>query len=326
LREAREYVAARMNADAADIVFVTNATVGVNIVARSLDLGPGDEVLGTDHEYGACDRVWRFLGGKKGFSYRHAEIPVPVTSHEDMLDQLFSAVTPATRVLFISHITSPTALTFPIAEACRRAREMGLITIVDGAHVPGQLPLDLTAIDADYYTGNFHKWVCSPKGSAFLYARKSAQPALEPLVVSWGWEAVEPGESEFIDHHQYRGTRDLAAALTVPAAWDFQDHYNWDEVRQRCHEMIRQARPELIELLDAEPIGPDSDEWYAQMMAFRLPKEIDGVELQRRLWEEHLVEIPVFPWNGRQTIRISVQGYTRWSEVERLIAGVREKV
>jgi len=141
-------------------------------------------VLGTDHEYGACDRVWRYLAGRQGFAYRRAAVPVPVTTPADLADQVWAAVTEQTRVLYLSHITSATALTFPVADLCRRARGAGILTLVDGAHAPGQLPLDLEALGADCYTGNCHKWLCAPKGAAFLHVRPEVQPLVEPLVVS----------------------------------------------------------------------------------------------------------------------------------------------
>ncbi len=324
LRESRTALGNYLGCHADDLVYVINATVGMNIVARSLALGSGDEVLATDHEYGACDRAWRFILGKNGASYRHVSIPVPVTTHQEVVDRIFAAVTPATRVIFISHITSPTALTFPVTEVCRRARELGIITLVDGAHAPGQIPLDLEAVGADFYIGNLHKWLCAPKGAAFLYARREMQAMLEPLVVSWGWEAMVPGDSQFIDYLQSLGTADISAPLSVPAAIRFQQEHNWDAVRSRCHDLVRRARPEIAAAVGGGvPLAPDSDEWYAQMSALLLPDGIDGAALQRRLYEEHLVEIPVFQWNGRQTIRISAQGYNGWDDVERLLAGIR---
>jgi isopenicillin-N epimerase len=172
---------------------VTNATVGLNIVARSLDLHPGDEVLSTDHEYGALDRTWRFLCAKRGAKYIRQPVPVPIASAADVVEAVWSGVTEQTRVLFISHITSPTAIIFPIKPLIDRARERGIVTIVDGAHAPGQIDLNLRELGADYYSGNLHKWLMSPKGSAFLYVRKEMQHLVEPLVVSWGWEAEKPG-------------------------------------------------------------------------------------------------------------------------------------
>ena len=144
-----------------DLVYITNATVGVNIVARSLEFGPGDEVLTTDHEYGACDRTWKFLANKRGFNYIKQSIPIPVYTPDDFVEQLWLGVTSRTKVIFLSHITSPTAITFPIAEVCHRAREQGILTVVDGAHAPGQIHLNLEELGADFYTGNLHKWMLS---------------------------------------------------------------------------------------------------------------------------------------------------------------------
>jgi isopenicillin-N epimerase len=322
MRESREALGAYINADPVDLVHVTNATIGVNIVARSMGFGAGDEILTTDHEYGACDRTWRFLCGKSGARYRHVEIPVPVTTHEEFVERFFAEVTPATRMIYISHITSPTALTFPVAEVCRRARSMGILTLVDGAHVPGQIPLDIAAIDPDFYTGNLHKWLCAPKGAAFLYVRRDLQPRIEPLVVSWGWEAILPGESPFIDHFEFLGTKDISAPLSIPAAIDFQREHNWDAVRTECHDIVRRARPLISEALGAIPTAPEIGEWYAQMSSFLLPDSIDAAELQRRLFDDHLIEIPTFNWNGREVIRISIQGYNDWSDVDRLLEGI----
>ncbi len=324
LAEARSALGGLLGVAADDLVYVTNATVGVNIVARSLDLGPGDEVLASDHEYGACDRAWRFLCGKSGATYRRVRIPAPVSSPEDVAETLLGAVSERTRVLFLSHITSQTATTFPVAEICRRARQMGLITVIDGAHAPGQLgDLNLSEIDADFYVGNLHKWLCAPKGAAFLHARREVQPMLEPLVVSWGWEAAVPGPSSFIDHHEYMGTRDLSAALAVPAAIEFQREHDWEQVRGRCHEMVRQATPEIASAVRGEPLVADRDDLYGQMMAFLLPQGLDADRLKARLYDEHLVEIPVMPFNDRTTIRISIQGYNTWMDVERLLHGLR---
>ena len=224
-----------------NLVYVTNATVGVNIVARSLELGIGDEVLATNHEYGACDRTWRFLSQKHGFAYINRPISVPLASMEDFIEQFWQSVTPHTKVIFLSHITSPTAIILPVAEVCRRARAQGILTIVDGAHAPGQIPLNLEEVGADFYIGNLHKWLCAPKGAGFLYARPAAQKRLEPLVVSWGYEAEKPGPSKFVDHHEWWGTRDIATFLSVPAAIEFHEENDWDKVRTACHELAIDA-------------------------------------------------------------------------------------
>jgi len=172
IAEARTALGAYVGAGADDLVYVPNATTGLNIVARSLELAPGDEVLATDHEYGALDRTWRFICAKRGARYVRQPVELPITSAEEVVEAVWAGVTDRTRVLFLSHITSPTAIIIPVAELVRRAREAGIITVVDGAHAPGQIPLDLESLGVDFYAGNCHKWMMAPKGSAFLYARR----------------------------------------------------------------------------------------------------------------------------------------------------------
>jgi isopenicillin-N epimerase len=207
LAEARQSLADYVNAGRDDVVYVPNATFAINVVARSLNLGPNDEVLTTDHEYGACDRVWRFYSRKRGFSYRHQRITFPVESYEDIIDQFWQGVTAQTRVIFLSHITSSTALRLPVTEICQLAKEKGILTVIDGAHAPGQIPIDMEAIGADFYFGNAHKWMCSPKGAGFLFTRPEKQQLIDPLVVSWGWgenREVSYG-SDYLDYMQWQG-------------------------------------------------------------------------------------------------------------------------
>ena len=301
-----------------NLVYVSNATVGVNIVAHSLALGPGDEVLATDHEYGACDRTWRFLAGKNGFSYLNRPVSVPLASREDFVEQLWQAVTPRTRVIYLSHITSPTALIFPAAELCRRAREDGILTLVDGAHAPGQIPLNLDEIGADFYAGNLHKWLCAPKGAGFLYARPEAQGLLEPLVVSWGWQSELPGPSQFVDQHEWQGTRDLSAFLAVPAAIRFQQENDWARVRAACHALAAEAERRIRALTRLPSLYGD-DSWFAQMAAVRLPAGTDMAALKDYLYDTCRIEVPLIQWNGSVLLRVSVQGYNSSKDIEALV-------
>ncbi len=199
LAEARVPLAAYLSVGADDLVFVPNATHGMNIVARSLELQPGDEVLGTDHEYGAVERTWRFNCERQGAMYRTQPIPLPFSSAESIVEQLWQGVTERTRVIVISHISSPTALMFPVAEIAQRAAAQGILTIIDGAHAPGQVDLNLETLGADFYVGNGHKWMSGAVGAGFLYAKPERQYLLKPLVVSWGYQPREPGPSPFID-------------------------------------------------------------------------------------------------------------------------------
>jgi len=318
LAEARGALAAYLNVAADDVVYFPNPTSAFNMVVKSLDLQPGDEILTTDHEYGAMDRTWRFICRQTGARYVHQPIPLPVTSHADFCDRFWAGVTERTRVIFFSHITSPTALTFPAREICRRAREAGLLSIVDGAHAPGQIPLDLGTLGADIYGGACHKWLCAPKGSAFLYVRREIQTQLDPLVVSWGWESGNPSSSQFVDYHEWQGTRDLAPFLSVPAAIEFQAQHDWESVRRRCRALAQETRRRLNALTGLDSICPDSPQWFTQMASIRLP-DVDAGELRKRLYDEFRIEAPLPCWNGQPLIRVSFQAYNSQADVDALV-------
>jgi isopenicillin-N epimerase len=323
LREAREALGAYLNVDADSLVFVTNATWGINVIARSLELEPGDEVLSTDHEYGACSMTWEHLLGKTDARYCRHPVPLPVTTHEEFVEAFWGSVTPRTKVIFLSHITSPTALIFPVKEICRRARENGILTVVDGAHAPGQIPLDLQDLGVDIYSGNLHKWLCAPKGAGFLYVRPEEQDWIESLVVSWGWgrEGVIT-DSTFVQRNEWQGTRDIAPFLAVPAAIRFQQEHGWDAVRERCHALARQTRQRLADLTGLPPIVPDSCDWFAQMVTCHLPTD-DPLTLKTRLYDEYRVEVPMGKFQGVGQVRVSFQGYNDQSDLDALVDGLQ---
>lgn len=328
LATARTRLGAFLNADPDDLAFVTNATTGVNIVARSLRLQPGDEILTTDHEYGACVNAWQAVCQKTGARLVIRPIDLPVTTPDAVVEQFWSGVTPRTRVIFISHITSVTALTLPVAAICARARSAGILTVVDGAHAPGQIPLDLAAIDADFYTGNLHKWVSAPKGAAFLYTRRDLQQVIEPLVVSWGWgpDPQNPSGSPYLDLLQWSGTSDPSAYLSVPAALDFLDAHDWSTVRVRCHGLAQQWLQRVCELTGLEPPYPDDHGFYQQMALAPLPSLDDAKAFKRRFYERQRVEIPVTEWRGRAYMRVSVQGYNTQDDIDRCIAALQTEL
>lgn len=322
LAEARVALGRYLNAAADDLVYVPNATFGVNVVARSLRLGPGDEVLATDHEYGACENAWRFMSRDRGFTYNSRPVPLPLPDASELLEQFWAGVTPRTRVIFLSHITSPTAVRFPVEAICARAREAGILTVIDGAHAPGQLPLDLPAIGADFYTGNCHKWLCAPKGSGFLYARPEAQHLIEPLIVGWGWGEGRTFTfgTDFLDSLQYPGTNDYAAYLSVPAAIEFQASHDWPSVRSRCRELVEQAIGRIDALTGLPSLYPQpAGDAYCQMAIAALPPIIDLPAFKKQLYDDFRVEIPCIQWGGRQFIRISIQGYNTVADVDTLL-------
>jgi isopenicillin-N epimerase len=311
LADARAALASYLNVDPDNLVYVVNATSGINVIARSLPLERGDEILTTNHEYGALNMTWDWMCGKAGAHYVHHPIPTPVCSREELVESFWSAVTPRTRVIFLSHITSPTALTLPVKEICQRAREAGILTVVDGAHAPGHLPLDLEDLGVDIYSGNCHKWLCSPKGSGFLYARPEHHDWIESLTISWGWQ----GESTFVSRNQRQGTRDLAPFLATPAAIRFQQERDWPAVRARCHELAREARQRVADLTGLPPICPDSPDWFSQMIACPIPRR-DAVELKTRMYDEFRVEAPITDWNDQMMIRLSFQGYNSHDDLD----------
>ena len=325
LEDARGALGSYVNAGTDDLVFVPNATFGVNVVARSLNLSSGDEVLVTDHEYGACIRAWQFMSQKRGFKIIQQSVPLPLSSPEDTLEMSWKGVTERTRVIFISHISSPTAQRLPVEAICARAREARIMTMVDGAHAPGQILLDLQAIGADFYAGNGHKWLCSPKGSAFLYTRPERQSLIEPLVVGWGWgeERIYSFGSDYLDYLQWLGTNDVSAYLAVPAAIQFQDENNWPIVRERCHALLAQAVRRICGLTGIRSIY-QSDADYYQMAIAPLPLQGDLDVLKKRLLGEFRIEIPLIEWDDRHFIRISVQGYNDQEDIDGLLEALEK--
>jgi isopenicillin-N epimerase len=297
LAEARAALGAYVNAGPDDLVFVQNATAGVNLAAWAVALEPGDEVLSTSLEYGALDLTWEHVCAHAPARYVRMPVTVPL---DDPVEEIWTGVTDRTRVLFLSHVTSETAVLLPVEELCRRARERGIKTVIDGAHVPGHIALDLRALDVDYYAGNCHKWLCAPKGAGFLYVRPELQETIAPLVIGWGCG----GESTFLTRHEEQGTRDPAAFLTVPAAIEWQRDHDWDSVRAGCRALAEDT-PGRLGLV---PLGSG-----LQMVAMRLPAGAPA-DLQQRLYDDYRIEIPVS--NG--TIRASYQGYNDEHDLDTL--------
>ncbi len=324
LADARATLGATLGASGEDLVFVPNATTGVNIVARSLALRSGDEVLGTDHEYGACDATWEFVCQRAGAHYRRVAVLLPFEP-DTWASRLLAAAGPRTKLIFASHITSTTALIFPVADLCKGARQAGIRTLIDGAHAPGQVALDLTAIGADFYTGNCHKWLCAPKGSAFLHARPECQAEVEGAVVSWGYLAgagghsgfdAYTGKSGFERRLQWQGTRDLAAFLSVPAAIEFQARHDWPRLRTRCHEQALATLHTVTARNGLLPIAADAS--FAQMVTIPVYTS-DAEGLRARLFEQHRIEVPVTQHGGQTFVRVSVQAYNTQAELDTLV-------
>ncbi|MBL8050171.1 MAG: aminotransferase class V-fold PLP-dependent enzyme [Anaerolineales bacterium] len=311
---------------AENLVYVQNATIGLNIVARSLKLSEGDEVLSTNHEYGALDRTWRFLAKENGFTYLNQK--VELTSHADFVKSFLQGVTANTKVIFLSHIASSTATIFPLEKIIQFAKSKNIITVIDGAHAPGQIDLNLDSLNVDFYAGNLHKWLCAPKGAGFLYASPKVQHLLKPLIVSWGYESESPSNSKFVDEHEGQGTRDIAAFLTVPKAIAYQQEQDWVKVRGACHQLAVEAWHRIHELTKMTPLhaSRDPETWFAQMTVSSLPINTDVVSLRHRLYDEFRIEIPLIDWHGNKLIRTSVQGYNSRSDINRLIQALKKLI
>ena len=294
LAEARARLAKFVGARADDLVFVPNATSGLNAVIRSLPLESGDEILTTGHEYGAITRTWEFAG---------AELVVCAP------DEVAARIGPRTRAVSVSHVTSPTALLLPVEEICTAARAAGVLSIVDGAHAPGQVPLDLDSLGADIYAGNCHKWLCAPKGAGFLWARPEHQSSIEPLVVSWGYREG----ADFAERHGWAGTRDPAAYLAVPKAIEVHATFDLDGARALADE----AEHRLDELGYPRVEGVPAP----FMRAVELPPG-DPDELWTRLYEEFRIEAPVYEWVDRRLLRVSIGPYNDEDDVARLVSAL----
>ncbi len=329
LAQSRAVLASEIGANPEHLVYLSNATTGVNTVARSIPLRPDDEIVTTDQEYGACDNTWNFVCQHTGARYVPVEIPLPLRA-EEFTRRIWNAVTPRTRVIFLSHMTSTTGLIFPVAEVCQRARQAGILTLIDGAHAPGHIPLNIDALGADFYTGNCHKWLCAPKGAAFLHVRPEHHQLIDAPVVSWGYGANITGHTGFdaytgstlLERHlQWQGTRDIAAFLSVSVAIEFQAKHGWDHIRQDCHGMAARTLRRICDMTGLEPIGRDSD--FGQMVAIPVPA-MDPQLLKETLLDRYRIEIPITSHKDHQFIRLSVQGYNTVSDTDTLVEAVRQ--
>ena len=325
MREARVALAGELGATPDDLVGVMNATLGLNIVAQSLPLQPGDEILTTDHEYAALEKTWAFVARRTGAVIKVVTVPLPLVSEAEFTAAVVNGMTGRTRVLFLSHITSATALVFPIENAVAEARKRGIWSVIDGAHVPGHIPLHLDALGADFYSGNCHKWLMAPKGSAFLHVRAEWQSMMNPLVISHGW-AAEPGpsgafgNSTFIDSIEMQGTRDPAAWLSVPAAIRFRHDHGWDRVAAACRALAQDTAERITRRTGLAPFS--SPAFCApQMVAMPIPP-CEPLELQKTLLDQYRIEIPVFRWKNHHIARLSVQGYNTPAEMDALVDGL----
>ncbi len=340
LDQARARLAQFVGAPAQDLVFVHNATSGVNSVLRSLSFEPGEELLTTDHEYRASRNALDFVAERCGARVVIAEIPFPLKHEDEVVSAILGKVTTRTRLLLVDHVTSPTALVLPIERIVQEMTARGIDTLVDGAHAPGMLPLDLKEIGAAYYTGNCHKWVCTPKGAALLYVRADRQEGIRPLAISHGATAFKQrsDRSRFQVEFDWQGTVDPSAWLTVPAAIDFMAQLllgGWHELRERNRMLALRARTHLCEALGIAPACPDS--MIGSLATVLLPDSpltpkpaapLFLEPLQVALFEQHCIEVPVmsFPGPPRRCLRISAQIYNEFSQYQALARALGDEL
>lgn len=323
LKTAKKALAQFIHCSENDFFFIPNPTVAINTVMRSLNLQPGDEILATNHEYGAMDRTWNFFCKKTGAKYIRQNITLPIQSKEELLEEFWKGYNDKTKVIFLNHFSSATALIFPVKEICDKAQELGLITIVDGAHVPGHFDLNISELNPDYYTGTLHKWMLAPKGSSFLYVKEEFQNDLDPLVVSWGYESLAPSDSQFLDYHEYQGTNDIAQYLCTPTVIQFLEENNWREVSKKSKQIVFENYQRFCDLLGTQPICPITDEFLGQMAS--VPVKTDKpAELKAILYDKYKIQIPVMPLNENIYIRYSINGYNSQEDLDKLYKALEE--
>ena len=320
------------------LVFSDNATTAMNVVAASVPLQSGDEVLLTDHEYGAVFRIWRRTAQKSGARVVTAELPDPLDDPQAVVEAILSRVTERTRLIVVSHVTSPTAVVMPVEAVCRRARELGVPVCIDGPHALAMVPVELRKLDCDFYAASCHKWLCGPLGSGFLYVAPRQQTHLVPSIISWGG-SVSGRQPSWKDEFTWIGTRNPASFLAVKQAIEFLKQparglmptgaTALDEFRSHARQLIRFAAEQIGAVTGMPPFVSDIDQWCGSMLALPLPMQGDPPKpgqrdpLQDAIWERHRIEAPVVHWKGRRFIRVSAHLYNTTDEILQLANALR---
>ena len=320
LETVREKLATFVGARPSELAFVENATTGMNVVAQSFPLQPGDEVLLNDHEYGAVLRIWERACQRTGAKLVVASLPCPVVSEQQVVECLLEPVSPRTKLIVFSHITSPTAIVMPVDALCREARRLNLAVAIDGPHAPAVAALELNRWDCDYYTASCHKWLCAPFGSGFLYVHPRRQAEVQPLVTSWG-RTPEGKTPCWQDEFDWHGTHDPSAQLSIADSLSFFEQVGFESFREQTHSLAAWGRRKLTQLTGLPPLTPDSRQWFGSMTAIELPPG-PAQPLQQALKQQYNIEVPVFEWQNRRLLRLSCHLYNHPRDIETLVAAL----
>jgi isopenicillin-N epimerase len=331
LWEARKELASFLGGDPLRMIFTANVTASVNTVAAALRLSAPGEILLTDHEYGAMHWCWERAAQRHGLSLRIVPLAQMPASPQEIVDAVAGACSDQTRLLFFSHVLSPTGMVLPARELCKEARRRGILTMIDGAHAPAMIPLDLASVEFDFYGGNCHKWLLAPIGSGFLYFGPGAERLVQPLQVSWGWhhdatsvdERDEFGSTPLIRSFEFEGTRDLCPWLALPSAISFQKTIGWENIRGRVMELTNHLRRRVLEEVGLALATPTNTSLRGFLTAFRLPKAVDVARLRRELWQTYRIEAPVIERPDATLIRVSLHFYNTEEEIDRFVIALQ---
>lgn len=321
LADSRSVLGKYIGCDSEDLVYIPNPTYAVNLIAKNLDLRPNDEILSTNIEYGACDRTWEYYCKKIGAKYIRKKIDLPLNNADLFVANFMQGVNHRTRLIFLSHITSSTALILPVEKIIHEAKLRGIPVFIDGAHVPGHIPLNITALDPEYYTGACHKWMMTPKGSSFLYVKKGLQYQLDPLIISWGYNSLFPSSSQFLDYHQMNGTRDYTAYLTIPEAVQFMKENQWSEQAKICRKLCHENVAELCSILHAKPLTDNNEIFTGQMYSAEI-RTNDPEKLHDNLLHRFQIQIPVMRQDDKIYLRYSINVFNSQKDLNHLFEAI----
>lgn len=312
----RDVVADFIGTRPENLALVDNATYGMNVVATSFPLSPGDEVLLTNHEYGAVRRIWNRQCEVADCQLQTVDLPESIESADQVVDAITNAVTQRTKLLVVSHITSATAITLPVRQIIERVRTLGVAVCIDGPHAVAQLPLNIDELGCDFYTASCHKWLSAPLGTGFLYVSPRWHEMIQPPILSWGKTESEE-QASWTDEFGWLGTRDPSALLAIPSAIALLKRVGLENFRRRTHQLASYARERLAQFDPRQPIVPDSPQWYGAMAHVPLPAG-DARQLQMALWGQFGIEVPIIDFAGRRWIRVSCHLYNKPANIDRL--------